>query len=219
MAKNVTIFPSRPFNGMKFTDQWRRRWIYRGSQKSWVFDGFVPDIPLADSNTIGLLSPRLKTFLNSLTPKAGGFGVVLSNSFGKVSSSGYEGVVNGNIKLVSNSLDINCQDEVASPELGRFPSIDFNFSEDFLDTLCIEVPGCPGPKGRKGAKGEKGKNGTGNGPQGSRGTSGVDATGISVVSDVQVDFDDSFYNAAITDVVLDEERAILSATKIGRAHV
>lgn len=209
----VTIFPKNPFDNMKFVDQWRRRWIYKKSSKSWMFDGFVPDIPIADSSTIGLLSPELKQFVDSLREKAGGFGIITDNSYGRVTSSGYKGVLNGDVKIISDSLDIKCNDRIVSPELDQYPSIDINFSDDFLDTACIEIPGCPGPKGRKGPKGDKGKDGTGNGPQGERGDPGSDAFGISSISDIKVVFDESFYSSAVTDVRLDEERAILSVTR------
>ena len=212
MANGTTVFPKRPFDGMKFIDQWRRRWIYQERSKSWNFDGFVPDIPIADSNTVGLLSPQLKQFIDGLAEKAGGFGILTSRSFGKTGSSDY-GVIEGDVKLVSESLDIQCNDEVISPELGRYPSIDINFSDNFLDTICIEIPGCPGPKGRKGPKGDKGPDGTGNGPKGERGSPGSNAIGISTVSNVEVVFDESYYDAAVTDVRLDAERAILSITK------
>lgn len=210
---NTTIFPARPFDGMKFTDSWRRKWVYNSKNSSWQFNGFVPDIPVASSENVGLLSSRLKLLIDSIKEKSGSFGIISKNNFGKVPSKDYSNVMSGNIKLVSNTLDITCNNTVPSPELNRYPSIDINFSERFLESLCIEVPGEKGPKGKKGEKGEKGNMGTGDGPQGEQGDPGQDAEGSSSVSDVQVVFDDSFYTSAVTDVFLDADNGILSVTK------
>lgn len=210
---NVVKFPSKPFDGMRFTDSWRRQWVFNVEDKSWRFDGFSPDIPLADSSTIGLLSPQLKQLINSISDKAGGFGIVTKFSFGKTRTNGFEGVLSGDVKFVSNSLDITCVNTPLNPELNRHPVIDLNFSDNFLDTMCIEVPAEKGPKGRKGIKGATGKTGTGDGPQGLPGSPGTDAVGISQVSEVEVVFDESFYASAVTDIFLDAPNAILSITK------
>lgn len=209
---SVSEFPIRPFDNMKFVDQWGRQWIYQVSTKSWVFDGFVPEIPNADQNTIGLLSPTLKRFINSLNEKVGGFGILTKFSYAKV-NDGYNGVLSGDIKLKSNSLNITCIDKPSSPEMGTNPQIDINFSEDFLSTLCIEVPGGPGPKGRRGDEGKKGLPGTGDGPQGEKGDPGEDATGTSTVEDVEVIFDDAFYSSAVINLSLDAPNSILAVTK------
>lgn len=212
--QNITKFPSTPFDGMKFTDKWRRRWVFNASNNSWQFIGFLPDIPIADNQNVGLLSPRMKAFIDSVKPKSGSFGIVLKNNFGKTHFSDYSNVLSGNIKLKSNSLRITCSNPIGQTEFGVYPSIDINFSEDFLNGLCIEVPGEKGPKGRKGADGDDGDPGTGDGPKGQIGDPGNNATELlSVVDDVEVIFDDGFYDYAVTDVILDPERSILSVTR------
>lgn len=211
--KNIVTFPNRPFDGMIFNDPWKRRWVYDSRSNTWRFDGFAPDIPLADSKTVGLLSPQYKQLINSISEKAGGFGIVTKFSFGKTRTNGFNGVLSGDIKLVSNSFDITCVNSPSQPELNRHPVIDINFSEDFLDGLCVEVPSEKGPRGRKGIKGEPGETGTGDGPQGLPGTSGIDAIGISTLDEMEVVFDESFYSKAVTEVFLDSENAILSVTK------
>jgi len=210
---NIVKFPNRPFNGMRFTDSWRRRWRFDSNEKSWRFDGFAPDIPLADEENIGLLSPQFKQLINSVSEKAGGFGIVTKFSFGKTQTNGFNGVLSGDVKMVSNAFDITCVNAPLNPELNRHPVIDINFSDDFLESMCVEVPAEKGPKGRKGIKGPKGKPGTGDGPQGLSGDAGVDAVGVSDVSEVEVVFDESFYSSAVTEIFLDAPNAILSITK------
>jgi len=210
---NVVKFPNKPFDGMRFTDSWRRRWRFDSSDRSWRFDGFAPDIPLADDKNVGLLSPKLKQLINSISAKAGGFGIVTKFSFGKTKTNGFNGVLSGDVKMVSNSFDITCVNTPLNPELNRHPVIDINFSDAFLDGMCIEVPAEKGPKGRKGPKGSQGKPGTGDGPQGPSGDPGIDAIGVSEVSEVEVVFDESFYSSAVTEVFLDAPNAVLSVTK------
>jgi len=222
----VTEFPIRPFDGMKFVDAWRRQWIFDTDKNCWRFDGLVPDIPIADETTIGLLSPQLKQKIDALPEKAGGFGILTKFSFGKIASGLFNGVLSGDINIKSNSLEIKCKDADGkiitkecktvpfSPELpDRVPAIDINFSEDFLDTFCVEVPGKAGPKGPRGPKGPKGKDGTGDGPKGEKGPPGEDATGVSEVESVIVEFDDAFYDRAVVALDLDTDRSILSVTK------
>ncbi len=217
--------PIVPFDGMKFTDSWRRQWEYSAETITWIFKGFVPNVPLADESTIGLLSSELKSLLNSVPEKAGGFGILTKFSFGKVSGYGISGLMTGDIVLKSNTLDIKCRDlngklitktcpvATSSPEIDKIPSIDINFSELFLDTLCIEVPGSKGPKGVTGPDGPDGDDGFGDGPQGKSGKPGNDATGISVVDQLVVEIDESFYDTAVVGVELDQQKSILSVTK------
>lgn len=222
---SITELPVVPFDGMNFIDAWRRKWEYSSETGTWLFKGYLPKIPLADENTIGLLSSNLKTLLDSIPEKAGGFGILTKFSFGKVIGDGLNGLMTGNIILKSNTLDIKCRDQngklitktcnnvVSSPEANLIPSIDINFGSDFLDTLCIEVPGGAGPKGLKGLTGPDGEDGFGDGPQGLQGDPGKDATGISEVSGITIEIDDSFYDTAVVNVELDQINSILSVTK------
>jgi hypothetical protein len=217
--------PIVPFDGMKFIDSWRREWEYNLDTVSWIFRGYVPNIPVADENTIGLLSSNLKSLLDSIPEKAGGFGILTKYSFGKVSGNGFNGLMTGDIVLKSNTLDIKCRDQngklitktcaspVSSPEINKIPSIDINFGEDFLNSICIEIPGSKGPKGIQGQPGLDGEDGFGDGPQGLKGNPGKDATGISEVDSVTIEIDESFYDTAVVNVELDQQNSILSITK------
>lgn len=222
---STTELPVIPFDGMKFVDAWRRQWEYSAETTSWIFKGYLPNIPLADENTIGLMSSSLKTLLDSIPEKAGGFGILTKYSFGKVIGDGYNGLMTGDITLKSNSLEIKCRDlngklitktcavSPGSPEINKIPSIDINFGATFLDSLCVEVPGSQGPKGITGRPGLDGEDGFGDGPQGLDGDPGIDAAGISEVDKVVIEVDESFYDTAVVNVELDQQNSILSITK------
>jgi hypothetical protein len=222
---STTELPIIPFDGMKFTDSWRRQWEYSAETTTWIFKGYLPNIPLADESTIGLLSSSLKGLLDSIPEKAGGFGIFTKYSFGKVQGDELSGLMTGDITLKSNTLEIRCRDlngklitktcatSPSSQETNQIPSIDINFSETFLDTLCIEVPGSKGPKGITGKPGLDGEDGFGDGPVGLEGAVGLDASGISEVDKVVIEIDDSFYDTAVVNVELDSQNSILSVTK------
>ena len=222
---STTELPVVPFDGMKFTDSWRRQWEYSAETSTWIYKGYLPNIPLADESTIGLLSSSLKSLLDSIPEKAGGFGIFTKYSFGKVQGDEFNGLMTGDIVLKSNTLEIKCRDlngklitktcttSPSSQETNQIPSIDINFSETFLDTLCIEVPGSKGPKGITGKPGLDGEDGFGDGPIGLEGAPGLDASGISEVDKVVIEIDDSFYDTAVVNVELDTQNSILSVTK------
>lgn len=193
--------------------------------KSWIFNGFSADIPLADPSSIGLLSSEYKILIDSIPEKAGGFGILDKFSYGKSTAGGFKGVISGNIVLRSNSLSITCTDQHGklitatcatqpySADLPKNPAIDINFSTDFLDTLCIEIPGGPGVKGPRGKKGKKGLDGTGDGPQGEQGDAGVDATGIASISSIQLVESDAYYQSAVVGLSFNQQLSLLEVIK------
>lgn len=233
---STTELPIKPFDGMKFVDAWRRQWIFNGSTNTWVFDGVVPNIPLADESTIGLLSSQLKILLDAISSKAGGFGILTKNSFaknvsyqaGQGGSVCQNGIISGDVVLKSNSLSITCLNsfgqevtkvcDVNTVEAGGYPSIDINFSDAFVSTLCIEIPGGQGRKGPQGKPGGPGKDGTGDGPQGLPGDPGTDAIGFSNINNIVLELDDSFYSTGVVNLELDRTNSILEVIK-GKLNV
>lgn len=140
------------------------------------------------------------------------------------------GFISGDIKLVSDSLKITCvnsdgeelSDSCDINQIcvgkvnGSVPSVGLNFevSDDFLESFCIEIPGCQGPKGVKGPKGDKGVNGAGDGPVGITGDAGIDApntphkfSGMKVI-----DIDD-IYDTAVVGLELDSNNNKLNVLK------
>lgn len=137
------------------------------------------------------------------------------------------GYILGDITLYSDSLKMTCVDgegnELDSscninticvdPAQTAPPGINFEFSDDFLDTFCVEVPGCVGPKGLRGPKGEKGDDGTGDGPVGETGDKGNNAATAHTFTGIKIIDVDDIYDTAVVDLDLDGDNNKLSVTK------
>jgi len=135
------------------------------------------------------------------------------------------GIISGNIELVSDSLDIKCVENkngvlvddacgVKDSDAVKNPrGISFSLKEEFLKTLCFNVPGCKGPSGKQGLKGNDGKPGTGDGPKGDVGTTGEDAIEEASFTGVKfVDLDD-VYDTAVVGLELDADAGKLHVVK------
>lgn len=141
------------------------------------------------------------------------------------SSLNLNGVIAGDIQLVSESIEINCVDHKDDPivtdkcppvndNLPQPPALDFKVSELFKSQFCAQQPGCEGPRGIKGGTGNGGKDGTGDGPQGDAGDPGVSASpdpmqfdGIKIL-----DIDDIF-DTAVVAIETDPEGGRLNIVK------
>jgi hypothetical protein len=139
------------------------------------------------------------------------------------------GVLLGDILLVSDTIDITCVDGEGLPLAGGAscnvdmvqcdniqspPGLNFELNKDFLDSLCVIVPGCKGITGERGEQGESGVDGTGDGPSGEQGDPGENApalgntfTGIKII-----DVDD-IYDTAIVSMELDAENGKLNVVR------
>lgn len=71
-----TKLPTSPFNGQKFIDSRSIEWTYDASTKTWRSGASVRDITVASETEYGLLTPELKTLLNGLPKRGGGFGII-----------------------------------------------------------------------------------------------------------------------------------------------
>lgn len=139
------------------------------------------------------------------------------------------GVIQGDIKLVSETLDIACvtgngDNITTSPgcppnrlfvdDPNNPPGIDIKVNSNFLDQFCVSIPGCTGPEGDKGAKGPKGKDGTGDGPQGVQGEAGADAPAVGhTFTGVKINDIDDIYDTAIVAFELDAAAGKLHVVK------
>lgn len=141
------------------------------------------------------------------------------------------GFISGNIKLLSDSIKITCvngdgeelsencnidQICVGKSTGSDVPSVGLNFevNDDFIDSFCVEIPGCQGPKGSRGNKGAKGKNGTGDGPVGEVGDAGLDApTTPHTFSGVKIVDIDDIYDTAVVGLELDGDNNKLNVIK------
>lgn len=137
------------------------------------------------------------------------------------------GVLLGDIELVSESLDITCIDDLGDPlpencnldvikcdSVDNPPALNFEINDNFLDSLCITIPGCKGPRGDRGATGETGADGTGDGPQGEQGDAGADAPSVqNTFTGVKIVDVDDIYDTAIVAIDLDAANGKLTLVK------
>lgn len=302
--------PITPFDGQEFIDFRRIKWKFSKSINCWRLIGPVPEVPLATTESSGLLRAADKLLLDTLPKKAGSFGIlaqpllsvvpirrtallkgtvkvagetpagskvvvstaltsdeyagkmiyftkgVLKDQYflvftndadtffvmGKDASTAapgdkfeiYDsaainenGVIQGPIELVSETLDITCVDGNGNPVDGECnvnhifvddpskpPGLDIRVSSKFKKQFCVVQPGAPGSRGDIGKKGAQGAHGTGDGPTGDQGPAGEDAptvgdtfTGIKLI-----DLDD-IYDTAVVAMELDDDAGKLHVVK------
>lgn len=228
------LFPRFPSDGQIFVDAFRIRWVYSASEDVWTKLGPAIDVPLARSGdcssgsigtdagagtsgtdclgpTNGLLSAKLKSILDTVGPKPGGFGLIFKPGTYLTPEGGADNVLTGNVNITSESLDITCED-VMEGNCSK-TIIKFALSDDFLDTFCIEVRGGKGQIGETGDKGLPGKHGTGDGPVGATGAAGVDASINDVFTGIKIVESDDVYDTAVVDLVLNSADGILDVVK------
>ena len=138
------------------------------------------------------------------------------------------GVIQGNIELLSETLDISCVtgsgevlEQPAGCSVNRVfvddpenpPGLDIRVSKKFLDQFCIQIPGCVGPNGVRGPQGPKGKDGTGDGPKGDKGVAGKDATTEHTFTGIKINDIDDVYDTAVVVLELDAGAGKLHVVK------
>ena len=309
--------PMAPFDGQEFIDFRRIKWKFDKEMNGWRLIGPVPEVPVATTEISGLLRAKDKLLLDTMPPKAGGFGILAQPLLsvvplkkkalykGKVhrasvtpsgskiavaSDDGTEdifesdlfagkmiyftsgtlksqyflvftndgnafyvmgddasvaarndkfeiydsaainenGVIQGPIELVSETIDITCVDGKGNPiepgtcnvnfvlvdDPANPPGLDFKVNEKFKRQFCVVQPGAAGSRGDIGDRGPAGLDGTGDGPIGDTGPAGIDApeiggefTGIKIV-----DLDD-IYDSAVVAMELDSAAGQLHVVK------
>lgn len=135
------------------------------------------------------------------------------------------GIISGDIQLLSESIDITCVDQHDDPivtdacpacndNTEKPPALDFKVSDLFKSQFCAQQPGCDGPRGDKGLKGKKGEDGTGDGPQGDTGDAGQNAPATNMQFDgiKIVDIDD-IYDTAVVAIEVDAPNGRLNIVK------
>lgn len=220
-----SVLPQDPFDGQSWIDAYGVLWQYSSDIGCWMRFGKVDTIPVANSTTNGLLSKELKYLIDKVQEKGGGFGIITKPNLRLRTLDNPDGVLFGDVEFVSDTLDITCIDsngniigdactKVCFKETDEFPpGFDFNFSELFLETFCVQVPGGPGPQGIQGEKGETGPDGTGDGPVGLQGLAGIDATERHKFTGVKVEDTDVITDVAVTRLDIDQNGGKLFATK------
>lgn len=181
----ASLLPKNPTDKQVFVDSEFVQWVYTTAKKVWERRGVVDSIPVVTDAVTGYLSPLDKSLLDSVPAVLGGFGIIVDTKLLLKSSDNPDGVIQGDIKLKSESLDIVCvgadgikltcsvppQLECATQD-NSTPGLKFSLSQKFLDTLIVNLPGPQGKTGPKGDKGAKGATGFSAGPKGDKGITG-----------------------------------------------
>lgn len=204
--------PINPFDGQEYVDAYRILWRYNSEDDTWSSVGYISDIPLArgtndtEGPTNGLMSKEQKRILDATSDYAGGCGFIFKP--GTYLKNGVDSILEGDIKLKSNTLDITCAVENGCDNVIRLA-----VNKDYLNKLCIEAQGAQGARGDMGPKGKAGRHGVGDGPKGATGADGTDATAASTLTGVIINDLSGIYDTAVVDLVLDSASATLEVTK------
>lgn len=221
----MQTLPYGEFEGQRFIDASYVEWLFDYDTQCWKRQGKIDATPIADGQITGLLAPDLKYMLDKVQDKGGGFAIITKPHLQFRSNDNPDGVIFGDVDLVSETLDIKCVHangtEIADTCLSvsftetdtQPPGFDINLSEKLLDTLCVEVPGGPGQPGPRGDTGPDGKDGTGDGPRGLKGLSGADATEGHTFTGVRIIDLDTTTDVAVTKMELDPDQGKLFVTK------
>ena len=191
-----SVFAATPTDGQIFVDSERVQWVYDAEASRWERFGTVETVPLADAENSGLMSASDKRLLDNIPAVGGGFGLIVDTKHILHSDANPAGVIQGDIKLVSDSLNIQCVDSSLEKittttftndcrpcetktetevDVISQPGLQFELNEKFLKTLLIDLPGPRGSRGLSGPEGFKGAEGPAEGPVGNQGLKGANA--------------------------------------------
>lgn len=179
--------PANPFSGQEFVDADRVVWRFNGIYELWERTGVAETIPLADGTTVGMLPASFKATVDGILDAGGGFGLIL-HPLQQYNDSSCN-LISGDIKLVSDSLDINCFNEDAAPDCyhetyqddccdspeATPPSLQFRMKSLWLKSTKVIIRSVKGPDGDCGDRGPPGYSGFCGGPSGVPGGNGQEA--------------------------------------------
>jgi hypothetical protein len=222
MTKQVSKFPEFTFPDQIVVDGYGIVYQYQESTDCFVRMGGIEDIPVSSFNEIGLMNSIHKGNLDLIPEKAGGFALVVEPLLGSPSIDNPDGLIYGDIELISDSLDITCKDVNGNSITSEcYNCIDgkssagfsFQLGETFLTSFCAKLPSIPGPAGDKGETGEDGDPGTGDGPQGEQGDPGTSYFEAGTFTGVKILDVDGLYDEAVVDLDLDPDNGVLTVLK------
>ena len=220
-----SLLPQNPFDGQVYIDYARQtRWVYSKAYELWERQGIAEPPAPASETTVGTLDKLDKAFIDTIqTGTPGSFAIIVDPKSGLTGVDG-DNLISGNIKLVSDSLDIKCtvftplgkQPEetidVCEPGQASFvpdgpqpPSLIFSLSTNFLNSLAIDIPGPRGDRGPKGLQGLPGKHGFDFlGPPGEIGKNGVNGTTAYTLEGILYeDFPNELSDTSVVDLALE----------------
>lgn len=188
---HTSFFPITPTDKQVFVDSDFVQWVYDAKSNSWQQRGTVPASTLADSNSVGLMSHADKALLDRTPTHPGGFGLITNPRLTLRSPENPDGVITGDIKLLSDSLDITCVDSngqrlsaaptqlvpdipSGEPSSPGVTGLQFKLKQEFIQNLYVDICGVKGLRGHTGLTGEQGPHGFSGGPRGDVGRDGLD---------------------------------------------
>lgn len=222
MAESKYKFPQFQFPGQKLIDSYGVVYEYNDKADCFVEMGEVEEIPVSSFDDTGLMTAVHKMNLDRIPDKAGGFAIIAPPKLRPISNDNPDGIIYGDIKLISDSLDIKCVDVDGNEIKGNCyncidgedpPGFSFSLSEKFLDNFCARLPVIPGPRGDKGEKGDRGEPGTGDGPVGEQGDPGISYNEPGTFTGVKTLDVDGVYQQAVVDLDLDADNGQLTLVK------
>lgn len=215
--------PAVPFDGQIYIDANGIKWQWQSLYKVWREVGPADLIPLADIDTIGLLSASDKAFIDTIGESAGGFGFIVAPQLILKTADNPDGVISGPITLHSESFDIKLVNadgveltgtltSLPDPTDDSYPILQFSLSQKLLDSLCLEIQGPKGQQGLKGPTGEPGENGYNDGPPGEPGLPGDDATISHKFSGIKIVDSDEISGKAVVSIDINNQAGQLNYT-------
>jgi hypothetical protein len=211
-----SFLPGVPVDGQEFIDYERVRWVYNATLEAWERAGIVEQLPRVSATQDGLLSYLDKQLIDNLPEVIGGFGIIVPNSRLYGTPGNPEGVLTGDIELVSETLDITC---VGADRLkldckvttdidcvgagGSRVGLSFKLSDKFLNNFRVTIRGAPGTDGPTGATGPTGAHGFSQGPAGIPGLPGETITEAQQLTGVAYEDLDDLTSQAVVRLRLD----------------
>lgn len=210
------LLPTIADDNQLFLDSDGNVWQYDQQTDSWNSIG--PSIVISEANQTspGLLNPKFKLLLDTIAQFPGAFGIIVDKPIKQV--------VQGNVKLESNSLLISClnssgnqldstsgcngettvtcgpSSDTNKPE--TLPRLVVKLNPDYLEKLCIDLPSPKGKKGKKGLTGPDGTPGFGNGPKGLTGSTGPNVDQLLKLRNIIIQDDPTITNDVIVKLEL-----------------
>jgi len=214
--------PNFQFPGQIVVDPYGVVYKYNDKADCFVDTGSVEDISDSSFDETGLMTSVHKAKLDLIPEKAGGFAIIIDPKLRPNSMENPDGLIYGDVKMTSESLDVTCVD-INGEEIGgncwncvdgeNAPGMNFQLSEKFLANFCARLPIIPGPRGDKGETGDQGEPGTGDGPVGETGDDGISYTSPGTFTGVKTLEVDGVYPKAVIGLDLDVDNGILTVLK------
>lgn len=214
--------PNFQFPGQIIVDPYGVVYKYDDTADCFVDTGSIEDIPNSSFDNVGLMTSVHKAKLDLIPEKAGGFAIITDPKLRPNSMDNPDGLIYGDIKLTSESIDITCIDVNGDAIKGNCyscvdgdnaPGFNFKLNEKFLSNFCARLPIIPGPRGSKGETGDQGEPGTGDGPVGETGDDGISYDVPGTFTGVKILDVDGVYEKAVIDLSLDSDGGVLTVLK------